>query len=236
MVAHSSFSHNSQLQELIARGRQQTAELEARRAAEDAERRATWKAEIDGDLDELIAAGALPEWMREYCSVPHGERWAMTIMLPGCSPIIADYTWGTEASGTKRSWRRLHVVEATDLEYSTTLNNWYTRTRLSEGPADSDATLEQIVAIAADLGESYWEMRREADRRNAAGIVYKAESKPRITLPGLYTRALDAAVDADYDSDGAISATLAVAAEIRALRNVIALANGLEEVQRDDAN
>ncbi len=40
----------------------------------------------------------------------------------------------------------------------------------------------------------------------------------RVTLPDLYRRAYNAAIDADIDSDGVICALLAVAAEIRSLR------------------
>lgn len=44
------------------------------------------------------------------------------------------------------------------------------------------------------------------------------EPSTRVTLPDLYRRAYNAAIDADIDIDGMICALLAVAAEIRSLR------------------
>lgn len=57
-------------------------------------------------------------------------------------------------------------------------------------------------------------------QENTENNTTTAQAPPpaRVTLPDLYRRAYNAAIDADIDSDGIISALLAVAAEIRSLR------------------
>lgn len=214
MVAQSGFTHNSQLQELIARGQEHAAKLNAQIDADNAQRVAEWQAETNRHLNRLIDAGELPAWMREYCAFNPGDLWQMTIHLPGCAPISAAYGWHGDSAVLR--WHRVTVAEPVELEFSPTLKSWYVHTRMYAEPHGSN--FAQIVAIAAYLGESYWEMRREADRRNAAGETPQQEPPTRVTLPDLYRRAYNAAIDADIDSDGVICALLAVAAEIRSLR------------------
>ena len=57
-----------------------------------------------------------------------------------------------------------------------------------------------------------------AQESNENNTTEQAPPPERVTLPDLYRRAYNAAIDADIDSDGMICALLAVAAEIRSLR------------------
>lgn len=102
----------------------------------------------------------LPKWMREYADAISSYEAVIAIDLPGCAPVRADSTVHRFGLTTIRA------LEPDNIYFDYEDNEWRvcTSRRYFE-------TLEEAVAFAADCGESYWAMRREAEQRNMAGIT-----------------------------------------------------------------
>lgn len=148
---------NAELTAMIEAGRK-AAEKRIARVDEYAE----WKRQEDARVRAAHFA-KLPEWMHEYTSVTGSYGSQVAIDLPGCAPIHAESR--AESGG-------LYLIDV--LEPMGILNDgdngdngeWHVGANRRHF-----STLEEAVAFAADYGESYWSMRREAGQRNMAGIT-----------------------------------------------------------------
>lgn len=144
---------NTELQAMIDAGRKLIAEqatAEQRNAARSA-------AEAEAERLESIHLAKLPAWMHKYVTVTH---WDLSVRiyldLPGCAPIYADsVSWGD-------GFVQLGVANPLAVLFDDEGKDWYV-TKATH----SCHELETAVALAADYGEAYWQMRAEAERRNA---------------------------------------------------------------------
>ena len=216
MVAQSGFTHNSQLQELINRGRQLAANRKRQDELDAEERRSE---ECHRRLDRIAGTGA-PEWMYDYMSAHnYQDEWRFEVSLPDCAPFT--FRSMRFIDGTY-SYSDVRVLEAQNVWFDLDAEVWHVKYQpvgLHSMPA-----LDEAIALAADLGESWHAMSTEAARRNAEGLrpeppTEQTPQPERVTLPALYRRAYQCAEDCEtIEGDGVISALLAIAAEIRSLR------------------
>lgn len=122
-------------------------------AAKEQEAIAAENAELARLRDEHL--NKLPAWMREYAYCDGGHEVIVYIELPGCAPIrVKSKSW----SGY---YGQIEVTDPLSIDFDGEADEWYV------GIAMRDcSTLEVAVTHAADLGESYWQMQTEAERRN----------------------------------------------------------------------
>ncbi len=157
---------NTELQAMIDAGRKLIAEQAT------AEQRKAAEAAAEAERLESIHLAKLPAWMHEYVAVTHWDHSVRIYLdLPGCAPIYAD----------SKSWDngfvQLGIADPLAVLFDDEGEGWYV-----SSTASSCQELETAVALAADYGEAYWQMRAEAARRNAAGL--RPEPQPTKDEPG----------------------------------------------------
>lgn len=126
-----------------------------------------------------IHLAKLPAWMHEYVTVTHWDHSVRIYLdLPGCAPIYVDsISWDN-------GFARLGVADPLAVLFDDEGEEWCV-----SSTARSCQELETAVALAADYGEAYWQMRAEAARRDAEGLRPKpkpteAEPKPNEVAAG----------------------------------------------------
>ena len=151
---------NTELQAMIDAGRKLIAEQAT------AEQRKTAHAVAEAERLKGIHLAKLPKWMREYVTVTHWDHSVRIYLdLPGCAPIYADsVSWDN-------GFAQLGVANPLAVLFDDEGKDWYV-TKATH----SCHELETAVALAADYGEAYWQMRAEAERRNAEGL--RPEPRP----------------------------------------------------------
>lgn len=145
-------------------------------AAKEQEAIAAENAELARLRDEHL--NKLPVWMREYAYCDGGHEVIVYIELPGCAPIrVKSKSW----SGY---YGEIVVIDPLSIDFDGEADEWYV------GIAMRDcSTIEEAVAVAADLGESYWQMQTEAERRNLHHIKPASTAEQPPVAPTLSTNA-----------------------------------------------
>jgi hypothetical protein len=179
-----------ELQEMIERGRQ---------AAEEAHRA------------QLDSAG-LPEWMHEHLSYDGYRTERYRLMLPGCAPI--EFRVARQWLGFWQVVYSARVDEPRAVYFDDEAAEWRIHEVAAVLPPDADS-LDEAIALAAELGESWHAMHAEAERRNAEGLRPETPpAKPRPQVPSID----ELMVSALEKNDGSINALIIIAAELRAIR------------------
>ena len=151
------------LHDIIARGHQAAAK---RRQDEEQDAIAEQQAEAR-DYRRMLEYAGLPAWMNRYLEhkVHNAERW-YTLSLPGCSPLVFTVT---RFSNGAASYSNLSAREATGVHFDADAEAWVMRWQNSTIPGRI-YDLDEAIALAFDLGESWHAIKTEAARRDAEGL------------------------------------------------------------------
>lgn len=146
---------NTELQAMIDAGRKLIAENAA------AEQQQAVHAAAEAERLKSIHLAKLPVWMHEYVTVTHWDHSVRICLdLPGCAPIYVDsVSWDN-------GFAQLGVASPIEILFDDENKEWYVTK-----DTHSCHEIEIAVALAADYGEVYWQMRAEAERRNAEGLL-----------------------------------------------------------------
>lgn len=213
---------NTQLQEIIERGRQAAEERKRREEMASIARR---EREAARYRDRLLRSG-LPGWMIEHLSVElHDSDAWYTLALPGCTPVA--FTVVTYTDGT-RYYDKIAVRRGEGVCYDQDAGLWRIRYSYDHIPRGADS-LDEAIALAADYGESWHALAADVERRNAEGLrPTPAEPTPQPEQEdGAITDAVELlnkfAADAGHGQSTVVlaSAVLAVAVELRRIHNAL---------------